>query len=278
MTEPFRELSADLVQHVDSLKLLSKMIARIDVYASFAEVAATHGYVRPEVGTSELLLEGGRHPVVERHVTFMRNDLELRPDLSLIILTGPNMSGKSTYLRQTALISIMAQVGSFVSAQRARLPIFERIYTRIGAGDDLSGGRSTFFVEAEELAHILNTASPRCLVLLDEVGRGTSTYDGLAIATAATEYLHDQVLAYTLFATHYAELTELADRLERAENRHVAAEEQEGELVFYHQVLPGPASRSYGIEVAQLAGMPVQVVNRAKEVLASFQSPDKPSL
>jgi len=274
--ELFRELCADLVQHVDSLKLLSKMIARIDVYASFAEVAATHGYVRPQVGSSELVIEGGRHPVVERHVTFMRNDLELRPDLSLIILTGPNMSGKSTYLRQTALISIMAQVGSFVPAQSAKVPIFERIYTRIGANDDLSGGRSTFFVEAEELAHILNTASSRCLVLLDEVGRGTSTYDGLAIATAATEYLHDQIRAFTLFATHYAELTELAEQLERAENRHVAAEEQQGALVFYHQVLPGPASRSYGIEVAQLAGMPAQVIDRAKEVLTSFQGPGNP--
>jgi DNA mismatch repair protein MutS len=269
--ELLRGLTGQLVGHADSLKLLSKMIARIDVYASLAEVAATHGYVRPQVGTSELVIEGGRHPVVERHARFMRNDLELSPSMSLIVLTGPNMSGKSTYLRQTALISIMAQAGSFVPAQRASLPIFEQVYTRIGANDDLAGGRSTFFVEAEELAHILGTANSRCLVLLDEVGRGTSTYDGLAIATAATEYLHDNLRAFTLFATHYAELTELADGLERAENRHVAAEEQGGELVFYHQVLPGPASRSYGIEVAQLAGMPQQVVNRAKEVLASLQ-------
>ncbi len=201
----------------------------------------------------------------------MRNDLTLSPDLSLIVLTGPNMLGKSTYLRQTALINIMAQIGLFVPVQRASLPIFERIYTRIGANDDLSGGRSTFFVEAEELAHILGTANDRCLVLLDEVGRGTSTYDGLAIATAATEYLHDHLRALTLFATHYAELTEVADTLPRAENRHVAAEEQGGELVFYHQVLPGPASRSYGIEVAQLAGMPPTVVERAKEVLGSLQ-------
>jgi len=264
-------LLGKLVEHTDSLKLLSKMIARVDVYAALAEVAAVHNYVRPQLGTSELVIEGGRHPVVERHARFMRNDLELSPEVSLIVLTGPNMSGKSTYLRQTALISIMAQVGSFVPAQRASLPIFERIYTRIGANDDLAGGRSTFFVEAEELAHILGTATARCLVLLDEVGRGTSTYDGLAIATAATEYLHDHLRAFTLFATHYAELTEVAETLERAENLHVAAEEEGGELVFYHQVLPGPASRSYGIEVAQLAGMPQQVVGRAKEVLASLQ-------
>jgi len=262
--ELLNRLLGKLVEHTDSLKLLSKMIARVDVYAALAEVAAIHNYVRPQLGTRELVIEGGRHPVVERHARFMRNDLELSPDVSLIVLTGPNMSGKSTYLRQTALISIMAQVGSFVPAQRASLPIFERIYTRIGANDDLAGGRSTFFVEAEELAHILGTATARCLVLLDEVGRGTSTYDGLAIATAATEYLHDHLRAFTLFATHYAELTEVAETLERAENRHVAAEEEGGELVFYHQVLPGPASRSYGIEVAQLAGMPQQVVGRAK--------------
>lgn len=276
--ELLRTLIDELVKHADSLKLLSKMIARVDVYASLAEVAAVHGYVRPQLGTSELVIEGGRHPVVERHARFMRNDLELSPNLSLIVLTGPNMSGKSTYLRQTALICIMAQVGSFVPAQRASLPIFERVYTRIGANDDLAGGRSTFFVEAEELAHILGTANARCLVLLDEVGRGTSTYDGLAIATAATEYLHDQLRAFTLFATHYAELTELADGLERAENRHVTAEEQGGELIFYHQVLPGPASRSYGIEVAQLAGMPQQVVNRAKEVLSDLQHKERRSI
>jgi DNA mismatch repair protein MutS len=273
--ELLKGLTDELVQHADSLKLLSKMIARVDVYASLAEVAATHGYIRPQIGMSELVIDGGRHPIVERHARFMRNDLELSPSKSLIVLTGPNMSGKSTYLRQTALTSIMAQVGSFVPTQKAELPIFERIYTRIGANDDLAGGRSTFYVEAEELAHILDTANARCLVLLDEVGRGTSTYDGLAIATAATEYLHDHLRAFTLFATHYAELTELADRLERAENRHVAAEEQGGELTFYHQVLPGPASRSYGIEVAQLAGMPQQVVERAKEVLASLQGHNK---
>lgn len=264
-------LIKDLQQHVDSLKLISTMIARIDVYASFAEVAAVFRYVRPQVGSSQLSIEGGRHPVVERQVQFMRNDLQLSPEQTMMVLTGPNMSGKSTYLRQTALISIMAQVGSFVPAQAASLPIFERIYTRIGANDDLSGGRSTFFVEAEELAHILNTADDRSLILLDEVGRGTSTYDGLAIATATTEYLHDSIHAYTLFATHYAELTILADDLRHAANFHVAAEEQGDALVFFHQVVPGPASRSYGIEVAKLAGMPSSVVERARAVLSELQ-------
>jgi DNA mismatch repair protein MutS len=272
--ELLKVLSEDVARHADSLKLLSKMIARIDVYAALAEVAVTHNYTRPQLGGEKLVIEGGRHPVVERHHTFMRNDLELSPELSLIVLTGPNMSGKSTFLRQTALILIMAQCGSFVPAQKAVLPIFESIHTRIGANDDLAGGRSTFFVEAEELSHILNTATNKSLVLLDEIGRGTSTYDGLAIATAAAEYLHDTLRAYTLFATHYFELTELADRLERAENYHVAAEERDGDLVFYHQVLLGPASKSYGIEVARLAGMPASVVARAKDVLASLQKRD----
>jgi len=267
-------LSQELVKHADSLKLLSKMIARIDVYAALAEVAVSHGYTRPRLGGDTLLIEGGRHPVVERQGTFMRNDLELSPELTLIILTGPNMSGKSTFLRQTALILIMAQCGSFVPAHKAILPVFDGIHTRIGANDDLAGGRSTFFVEAEELSHILKTATNKSLVLLDEVGRGTSTYDGLAIATAAAEYLHDTLRAYTLFASHYFELTELADRLERAENYHVAAEERDGDLVFYHQVLLGPASKSYGIEVARLAGMPASVVARAKDVLASLQKRD----
>jgi DNA mismatch repair protein MutS len=269
--ELLKRLVEELVRHEANLRLLSKMLARIDVYASLAEVAVTHGYTRPQLGGDKLLVKGGRHAIVERHGTFMRNDLELGPDLTLIVLTGPNMSGKSTYLRQTALISIMAQCGSFVPAEMAHLPIFERVYTRIGASDDLAGGRSTFFVEAEELATILCTATPRSLVLLDEVGRGTSTYDGLAIATATCEYLHDKVGAFTLFATHYFELTELAEALGRAENYHVAAEELEDDLVFYHQVLPGPASRSYGVEVARLAGMPSSVVTRAREVLASLE-------
>jgi DNA mismatch repair protein MutS len=265
------DLTQELARHADALRLLSKMIARIDVYASLAEVAVTHGYTRPVIGGEALVIEGGRHPVVERQHDFMRNDLELRPDNTLVILTGPNMSGKSTFLRQTALIVILTQCGSFVPAQRATVPIMDAILTRIGANDDLAGGRSTFFVEAEELARILKTATSRSLVLLDEVGRGTSTYDGLAVATATTEFLHDTARAFTLFATHYFELTLVADRLTRAENRHVAAEERDGELVFYHQVLPGPASKSYGVEVARLAGMPASVVERAKDVLVSLE-------
>lgn len=270
----FDKLIVELAQYERDLKLLSKMIARIDVYASFAEVAVTHRYVRPHVGGNKLVIKGGRHPVVERQGTFRSNDIELTSETTLMLLTGPNMSGKSTFLRQNALIAVMAQCGSFVPADSASLPIFDRVYTRIGASDDLAGGRSTFFVEAEELATILGTASTRSLVLLDEIGRGTSTYDGLAIATATAEHLHDQVGAFTLFATHYFELTQFVEALERAENWHVAAEEQAGDLVFYHQVLPGPASRSYGIDVARMAGMPPRVVDRARDVLSLLEVGD----
>jgi DNA mismatch repair protein MutS len=185
------------------------------------------------------------------------------------------MSGKSTYLRQTALIALLAQIGSFVPAAAAELPLFDRIYTRIGAGDDIAGGRSTFMVEMEELAAILRGATPRSLVLLDEIGRGTSTYDGLSLAWAASEYLHDRAQAYTLFATHYFELTGLASKLPAARNHHVAAREEAGGLVFYHQVLPGPASKAYGLEVAKLAGLPASALERARAVLAGLEASGK---
>ena len=182
------------------------------------------------------------------------------------------MSGKSTYLRQVALIALLAQVGSFVPAESAELPIFDRIYTRIGASDDIAGGRSTFMVEMGELARILTGATPNSLVLLDEVGRGTSTYDGLALAWAASEQLHDHLRCTTLFATHYFELTQLAGRLSGARNLHVAANESDGGLTFYHQVLPGPASKAYGLEVARLAGVPAPVLDRARQLFATFDA------
>ncbi len=272
--ELFQELVGQLVKHVDTLKSLSQMLARIDVYASFAEMAVVHNYCRPNFGDHEFIIEQGRHPVVERGGSFMHNGTDLNRDKRLVILTGPNMSGKSTYLRQQALICIMAQAGSFVPAKTANLPIFETIYTRIGASDDLAGGRSTFMVEMQELATILQNANQRSLVLLDEVGRGTSTYDGLSLAWATTEYLHTTSQAYTLFATHYFELTRLANDLSHALNQHVAAEELEDTMVFYHQVLAGPADKSYGIEVARLAGIPSSVVTRAKHVLTQLQSPE----
>lgn len=269
--EVFASLRQELAAYVDEIRALAGALAELDVYAAFAEVAVAHDYVRPKFSEASLEIIEGRHPVVERSRPFVANDLSLGEDVRIIVLTGPNMSGKSTYLRQVALIALLAQVGSFVPASRATLPVFDRIYTRIGAADDIARGRSTFTVEMEELAEILMTAGPKSLVLLDEVGRGTSTFDGLAIAWATLEKLHE-IGAFALFATHYFELTELAQRLPLARNFHVAAREEASGLVFYHQVLPGAASRSYGIEVARLAGVPPDVVARAREVLAGLEA------
>ncbi len=269
----FDELRANLLPYADQLRELSAVLAEIDVYASLAEVATLRHYCRPQFAEDgSLRIQAGRHPVVEGYNSFIPNDLQMSAQEQLIVLTGPNMSGKSTFLRQNALIALLAQIGSFVPAEQAVLPLLERIYTRIGASDDIAGGRSTFMVEMDELSRILQQASPRSLVLLDEIGRGTSTYDGLALAWAASEYLHDRVKAYTLFATHYFELTGLAGKLPEARNYHVAAKEEAGGLIFYHQVLPGPASKAYGLEVAKLAGLPAAVLERARAVLAGLES------
>lgn len=272
----FLGLREQVAQAADEVRQAAQVLAELDVYAALAEAAVEYGYSRPRFSRDGTLqIVAGRHPVVERSSPFIPNDLALSPAARLLILTGPNMAGKSTYLRQTALIALLAQVGSFVPAELATLPLFDRIYTRIGASDDIAGGRSTFMVEMDELAGILQGATPKSLVLLDEVGRGTSTYDGLALAWAACEYLHDQVQAYTLFATHYFELTALPLRMPAARNAHVAAKEEAGGLVFYHQVLPGPASQSYGLEVARLAGLPQAVLQRARSVLESLEASQK---
>lgn len=272
----FLELRERVAQAADEVRQAAQVLAELDVYAALAEAAVEYSYSRPRFSRDGTLqIVAGRHPVVERNNPFIPNDLSLSPAARLLILTGPNMAGKSTYLRQTALIALLAQVGSFVPAESATLPLFDRIYTRIGASDDIAGGRSTFMVEMDELAGILQGATPRSLVLLDEIGRGTSTYDGLALAWAACEYLHDQVRAYTLFATHYFELTALPLRMAAARNAHVAAKEEAGGLVFYHQVLPGPASQSYGLEVARLAGLPQAVLQRARSVLESLEASQK---
>lgn len=268
----FGSLRQSLAPHADAVRELGTALAELDVYTTLAELAAARHYCRPHVGAEHCDIRGGRHPVVERHQSFIANDLQLSPRERLIILTGPNMSGKSTYLRQSALISLLAQIGSFVPAETATLPIFSHIYTRIGAADDIAGGRSTFMVEMDELATILQNASSTSLILLDEVGRGTSTFDGLALAWAACEYLHERAGAYTLFATHYFELTGLASSLPAARNHHVAAKEEAGGLTFYHQVLPGPASRAYGLEVAKLAGVPAKVLERARAVMAGLEA------
>ena len=268
----FSSLRGELAPAAEAVRELGAVLAELDAYSALAETAAEGRYCRPSFSEGPLLIEGGRHPVVERFHPFIANDLSLSQDARLVILTGPNMSGKSTYLRQAALIALLAQIGSFVPAERALLPLFDRIYTRIGAHDDIAGGRSTFMVEMSELAGILQNAGPKSLVLLDEIGRGTSTFDGLALAWAAAEYLEARTGCYALFATHYFELTALEGKLGAARNFHVAAKEEAGGLTFYHQVLPGPASKAYGLEVAQLAGVPVTVLARARAVLAGLEA------
>ena len=249
-------------------------IAELDVTASLAQVAAENRYQRPVFSDDgEMRIMAGRHPVIERLAEqeagrFIPNDLFLNNTSDLIaIITGPNMGGKSTYLRQAALIAILAQMGSFVPAASARLPVIDRIFTRIGASDNLARGRSTFMVEMTETAVILNTASPRSFIVLDEIGRGTATYDGLALAWAVVEHIHARTRAKTLFATHYHELTELADQLAGVRNLQVSVKESGDHVIFLHRVEPGKADRSYGIEVARLAGLPLGVIERAREVL-----------
>ncbi|HET7748339.1 MAG TPA: DNA mismatch repair protein MutS [Terriglobales bacterium] len=279
----FAELRAAVAAEARRIRQTALALAEVDVLASFAHTAALHHYTRPELDESgDIEIVEGRHPVIERgELTgssgrFVPNDLYLNSTSdTILLLTGPNMGGKSTYLRQTALIVILAQMGSFVPARRARLGLVDRIFTRIGASDNLARGRSTFMVEMTETAAILNTATPRSLILLDEVGRGTATYDGLAIAWAAIEYLGARTGAKTLFATHYHELTELADRLPGVTNCHVSVKETGGGIVFLRKVEPGAADRSYGIEVAKLAGLPPEVIERARQVLAEHETAEQ---
>ena len=256
-------------------------MATFDVLSCLAEVAALNGYVEPVVDDGRVLeIHQGRHPVVEMLQTdgrFVPNDSYMDDDLHRIqLLTGPNMGGKSTYLRQVALITIMAQMGSFVPAESARVGVFDRIFTRVGASDNLARGASTFLVEMQETANILHNATPASLVILDEVGRGTSTYDGLALAWAVVEYLEHQeeIAPRALFATHYHELTSLEGVLPSLRNLNVAAQEHGDGVVFLHRVEPGAADRSYGIHVGRLAGLPREVVERAGEILCTRETPD----
>ena len=278
----FHGLLQDVAGQARRIRASASAIAEIDVLRGLAEVAVERSYSRPRfTSTGEIQIRGGRHPVVERVLEeehgegFIENDVHLDDDERLLaLITGPNMGGKSTYLRQTALIAIMAQSGSFVPARSASLPLIDRIFTRIGASDNLAQGRSTFMVEMTETAQILNTATNRSLVLLDEIGRGTSTYDGLAIAWAVAEYILGTVRAKTLFATHYHELTTLPNARKGVVNLHVSAKQSGEQLVFFHRIEPGNADRSYGIEVARLAGLPPEVVVRAGEVLAHHEQFD----
>jgi DNA mismatch repair protein MutS len=279
----FAELRAAIAGEARRIRQTALALAEIDVLASFAAQAANCNYCRPRLDDSnDIEIVDGRHPVIEQQDLsgvadrFVPNDLFLNGTThSVLVITGPNMGGKSTYLRQVALIVLMAQMGSYVPARSARLGLVDRIFTRIGASDNLARGRSTFMVEMTETAAILNTATPRSLILLDEVGRGTSTYDGLAIAWAAIEYIHANTRAKTLFATHYHELTELADRLSGVKNFHVTVKESGGGIVFLRKVTEGAADKSYGIEVAKLAGLPVDVIHRAREVLAEHEAAEQ---
>ncbi|SDC47519.1 DNA mismatch repair protein MutS [Natrinema hispanicum] len=273
--ELFCEVRREVAAEVERVQALADALANLDALVSLATVAAQYDYCRPDLleregrDGLEVDIEGGRHPVVERtQESFVPNDANLRPERRLAVITGPNMSGKSTYMRQVAQIVLLAQVGSFVPAQAARLTPVDRIFTRVGASDDIAGGRSTFMVEMDELATILRDADEGSLVLLDEVGRGTSTADGMAIAQAITEHLHDAVGATTLFATHHHPLTELADDLAAAFTLHFEVDQDGGEVVFYHEIAPGAATGSYGVEVATAAGVPEDVVDRARELVA----------
>ena len=279
----FAELRSAIAAEARRIRQTALALAEIDLLAAFASLAANRKYCRPKLDDSaDIEIVEGRHPVIEQleiagvSDRFVPNDLYLNSAThAILLITGPNMGGKSTYLRQAALIALMAQMGSYVPARSARLGLVDRIFTRIGAADNLARGRSTFMVEMTETAAILNTATARSLILLDEVGRGTATYDGLAIAWAAIEYIHVNTRAKTLFATHYHELTELADRLSGVKNYHVSVKESGGGIVFLRKVEEGAADKSYGIEVAKLAGLPIDVINRAREVLAEHESAER---
>jgi DNA mismatch repair protein MutS len=274
----FQQVCRQVAAGGERILAVARALARLDAFSALAEVAVRYHYVRPELTEgSEIRIRQGRHPVVEQalpNISFVPNDTLLsNDDAQLIVLTGPNMSGKSTYLRQVALIVLLAQIGSFVPADAAAVGAVDRIFTRIGAGEDIAAGQSTFMVEMVETANILNNATPRSLIILDEIGRGTSTYDGLSIARAVAEYIHNypRLGAKTLFATHYHEMVEMASFLPRVNNFNVAVSEEGGEVTFLYKIVPGGVDKSYGIHVAQLAGLPRSVVRRAQEVLEDLE-------
>jgi DNA mismatch repair protein MutS len=286
--EIFDRLAARVVEAAEAIKRVAEALSVLDVATALATLAVERDYVRPEVDRSlDFVVQGGRHPVVEQALQqeggpFVANDCELSPPAGesagrIYVVTGPNMAGKSTYLRQNALIAVLAQMGSFVPAKRARIGVIDRLFSRVGAADDLARGRSTFMVEMVETAAILNQAGERALVILDEIGRGTATFDGLSIAWAAIEHLHETNRCRALFATHFHELTALASKLKRLFNATVRVKEWQGDVVFLHEVIAGAADRSYGIQVAKLAGLPASVIERAKLVLAQLESQDRAS-
>ena len=271
----FTNLCHEILSNAATLQENASVLSRLDVLTNFGQVAKANKYVRPRLDSKSVLeIKDGRHPVVEQLLPaterFIPNDLMMDTANNQIhLITGPNMAGKSTYLRQIGLIVLMAQVGCYVPVKAANIGLVDKLFTRVGASDNLAGGESTFLVEMNEAANILNNATERSLILLDEIGRGTATYDGLSLAWAITEHLHNNetVSARTLFATHYHELTDLEKSLERLENHHIAVKEFGDKIVFLRQIMPGPGDKSYGIHVAQMAGLPKQVISRATEIL-----------
>ncbi len=275
----FQKLRDETLQEISAIQKTAAAIATLDACSALAETARLFRYCRPTLNnTSRLVIKDGRHPVLDQNLVeekFVPNDTELDGDnLRLAIVTGPNMAGKSTYIRQVALIVLMSQIGSFVPAASAEIGVVDRIFTRVGANDDLTRGQSTFMVEMNETANIVNNASERSLVILDEIGRGTSTFDGLSIAWSVAEFLHDKIKARTLFATHYHELTKLAEERSGVCNLNVAVREWNEQIIFLRKIVPGGADKSYGIQVARLAGLPKEILDRAKDILAHLEKPD----
>ncbi len=273
--ELFQRVRESVLGRLPEIQQTALALAHLDVLGSFAETARLYGYCRPKIGNAgRLFIREGRHPVLEQNLSeerFVPNDAQLDGETQIALITGPNMAGKSTYIRQVALLALLAQTGSFIPATEAQLDLVDRIFTRIGASDDLARGQSTFMVEMCETANILNNATPRSLIILDEIGRGTSTFDGLSLAWGIVEHLHNQVGAKTLFATHYHELTELAARLPRLKNYNVAVREWHDQIVFLRKIVEGGTDKSYGIQVARLAGVPKSVLERAKEILGNLE-------
>jgi DNA mismatch repair protein MutS len=277
--ELFQKLREETLRELGPIQRTAEAIAIADVIGALAETARLFNYCRPTLNESlRLVIKDGRHPVLDQNLVeekFVPNDTTLDGEnMRLAIVTGPNMAGKSTYIRQVALIALMAQVGSFVPAASAEIGLADRIFTRVGANDDLARGQSTFMVEMNETSNIVNNATERSLVILDEIGRGTSTFDGLSIAWSVAEFLHDKIKARTLFATHYHELTKLAAERKGVCNFNVAVREWNEQIIFLRKIVPGGADKSYGIQVARLAGLPKEILDRAKEILSHLENPN----
>ena len=273
--EIFCSIKDEIKKYTSKLQSVSQSIAYYDVMQSFATIAEENNFVKPVINTdNNLYIDCGRHPVVESVIEkeYIPNDIIMDSNTNILIITGPNMSGKSTYMRELGIIVVLNQIGSYVPAKSANLPIFDKVFTRIGASDDLVGGESTFMVEMKESAYALKNATKNSLILFDELGRGTSTYDGMSLASSIIEYISNNIKCKTLFSTHYHELTSLEEKLNGVKNVHVTINDNDGDITFLHKVLPGPVDRSYGINVAKLAGLPKEVLSRSEELLKKYES------